>query len=152
MPFNCIDYIKFDAHSNFYWRKGVFQTCRFFLTLIIIFTLFAQLGRPIAKIRIGEDVSVQVLAIRSSRKSGVYLAKKYEVSTSTICDIRKGYNWKHLPIDKKYRIKNHAAKLTKEDVIEIRKSKERSKILAEKYGVNPRTISSVRFGHTWKHI
>ena len=40
--------------------------------------------------------NTQVLEIRDSNKTGVFLANKYHVSTSTISDIRNKKIWKHL--------------------------------------------------------
>ncbi|HJS82857.1 MAG TPA: hypothetical protein VJ742_08510 [Nitrososphaera sp.] len=44
------------------------------------------------------------------------------------------------------------AKLTASLVIEIRESKEPSKVLASKYGMEKTAIERVRSGRTWKHI
>jgi hypothetical protein len=37
----------------------------------------------------------QVIDIKTSSKSGVELARKYHISATTVCDIRKGRSWKH---------------------------------------------------------
>ena len=50
---------------------------------------------------------------------------------------------------------HHSAKLTEEDVLEIRNLKKKgvkAKVLAEHYGVHQVTISSIVRKHTWKHI
>jgi hypothetical protein len=44
------------------------------------------------------------------------------------------------------------AKLTEKDVIEIRKSTETCRVLAEKYGVSSTVVSKARTGKTWKHV
>ncbi len=48
--------------------------------------------------------------------------------------------------------KNSHAKLTAEQVLEIRASTEMNKVLAEKYGVGASTISSIITRRIWKHI
>jgi hypothetical protein len=44
------------------------------------------------------------------------------------------------------------AKLTEQDVIEIRKSDDSVEILASKYGVDGSTITHARTGRNWKHL
>jgi len=48
--------------------------------------------------------------------------------------------------------KHRAAKLTENDVLNIRKSTEPQKILAERYGVDQSAISHIKSGRVWKHI
>lgn len=48
--------------------------------------------------------------------------------------------------------KHYKAKLTKEDVIEIRKSKESSSVTALKFGVSKSNIKSIRRYKTWKYV
>lgn len=43
-------------------------------------------------------------------------------------------------------------KLTSEQVLAIRESKETYKILAERYGVSEVTVCSIRNGRTWKWL
>lgn len=95
---------------------------------------------------------VDVIKIRLSNELIKVLAKKFGVSTSTVCDIQKGRIWKHLPYDETRAGVNKLHKLTTEDVMAIRNSKESSKSLALKYGVTTRSISDVCYGHTWKDV
>jgi hypothetical protein len=46
----------------------------------------------------------------------------------------------------------YCAVLTEKDVIEIRLSKEITRDLAKRYGVNKASITSCRLGNTWKHL
>lgn len=46
---------------------------------------------PIAKL-----TTAQVLEIKSSNETGVDLARRFGLSPSTVCQIRKGLRWKHL--------------------------------------------------------
>ncbi len=48
--------------------------------------------------------------------------------------------------------KHHAAKLTNNQVLAIRASKEGTKALAERYGVSKAAIQKIRRGDTWKHL
>ena len=62
-------------------------------------------GRARPGVSLGEKhgmsklVPDQVIDIKASNQSGVSLAKKYNVSQTTICDIRKGRIWKHLNVE-----------------------------------------------------
>jgi len=47
---------------------------------------------------------------------------------------------------------NHKAKLTEANVREIRASKERTIVLAQKFGVSPESIQNVMAGRTWSHL
>lgn len=40
----------------------------------------------------------QVIDIKTSKLSGVELARKYNVATTTVCDIRRGRSWTHAVI------------------------------------------------------
>lgn len=44
------------------------------------------------------------------------------------------------------------SKLTERDVLEMRRSKERNKVLAERFKLDPSTISQIRAGLRWKHL
>lgn len=48
--------------------------------------------------------------------------------------------------------KHGGAKLTEQDVIEIRSNKIDSKVMAEKYNVHRDTIYKIRSGDSWKHL
>jgi hypothetical protein len=47
---------------------------------------------------------------------------------------------------------HHQSKLTAEQVNEIRRSSEKGVVLAERFGVAPRTISAIRNGLIWKGL
>ena len=49
-------------------------------------------------------------------------------------------------------MKNHTAKLTDHDVLDIRASKESNYKLAEKYKMHHTSISAIKRRLTWKHI
>ena len=48
--------------------------------------------------------------------------------------------------------KHGGAKLTEQDVIEIRSNRINSKIMAKKYNVHRDTIHKIRSGNSWKHL
>ncbi len=48
--------------------------------------------------------------------------------------------------------KNHSVKLTEEQVLEIRASKELLRILAKRYNMSITTIHEIKTRKTWKHI
>jgi hypothetical protein len=47
---------------------------------------------------------------------------------------------------------HHNAKVTEADVREIRASKETGSALAKRLGLTDSSVSSIRCGHTWKHV
>jgi hypothetical protein len=61
-------------------------------------------GRAKPKTSLGEKHGMSkltlesVVDIKTSKSSGVELARKYGVSTTTICDIRRGRSWNHVTI------------------------------------------------------
>ena len=61
-------------------------------------------GRAKPKTLLGEKHGMSkltmdnVVYIKTSKESGVKLANKFGVSTTTICDIRKGRSWTHVKI------------------------------------------------------
>ncbi len=48
--------------------------------------------------------------------------------------------------------KNSQSKLTEQDVLDIRKSKEKGSILAKKFNISHPTICDIRKGRSWTHI
>jgi hypothetical protein len=46
----------------------------------------------------------------------------------------------------------HSAKLTENDVLEIRASNEKQKVLAERYGVTQPIISEIKANKIWRHV
>jgi len=96
-----------------------------------------------------------ILEIRQLFANG-YTAKElsyiYKVGKSTVINIVVGNTWKHIggPITKR-----GICKLSKEDVIEIRKlinNGMKQIDIAEKYDVIPNTISSINRKISWKNI
>lgn len=56
------------------------------------------------------------------------------------------------PLYRKKGEENNKAKLTEQQVIEIRKSKKMSTVLAEEYNVTPSQIRKIKQNESWKHI
>jgi hypothetical protein len=88
------------------------------------------------------------------------IAATYGVASTTVASIKQRVSWRDLvasPAPKATRIgirgaKQWSAKLTEDDVREIRKSTLPGKELALKYGVTPAGISNIRTRRIWKHV
>ena len=89
------------------------------------------------------------MTIRHSSEGSNILAKRYGVSRRTIDDARYGRTWVHLPDAQNA---NHGKKMKLEDVLYIRASEEKSKILAAKYEVDKSSIDNIRSRRTWTNI
>lgn len=85
----------------------------------------------------------------------VYLNAKYEIECGTF-DANKKYAhnyYKGAPHSNHCKGSAHPkAKLTDDDVLEIIKSTEQTKILVRKYNVGRSAIKAIRSGTTWKHL
>jgi len=102
--------------------------------------------------------SYQVLHIRYSRKTRQELADLYGISSGTINAIQKGRAWKQLTLlsPTAFPVRSHRictfSKLSVEQVLEIKNSKEPRKELAIKYNVRYGTIGQIQRGESWKSI
>jgi hypothetical protein len=104
----------------------------------------------------------QVKLIAKSKDTVSNLVDEYNVSRGTIEQIKSGLIYAHLDIEinkasKGYGLKtkgesNYRAKLTDENVLQIRSSTESNRITALKYGVSTSLISMVRTRKIWQHI
>jgi DNA-directed RNA polymerase subunit RPC12/RpoP len=69
------------------------------------------------------------------------------------CENKRCVNPSHLQVMRRgTHTRRHRAQLTPEQVRTIRKSKERTSVLARSYGVSEPTISDIRHGRTWKDL
>lgn len=103
-----------------------------------------------------------VIAIRASYEKQSVLAEKYGVTNGLISMVRTGKIWRHVEQDplrpanrtKRYPTGEDArgAKLTEDDVRDIRASAEMVKVLAARYGVSMVLISKIRLGDIWRHV
>lgn len=123
----------------------------------------AHKGR--SNIAIGERSSraklneAQVREILSDTRPYSAIADDYGVSPSTIGSIKQRISWASVQMEvsrgKKIGVrgeKQWSAKLTADDVREIRSSPLSGKELAAKFGVTPAGISNIRNRRVWKHI
>ena len=101
----------------------------------------------------------QAQNILSDPRPYAAIAADYNVAASTIGSLKQRHSWGHLQgeVVKHTRIgkrgeKSYAAKVTAQDVLAIRASSELGKVLAERYGLSPQSISNIRKFHSWKHI
>ena len=100
----------------------------------------------------------KVLFIRECDLSGPELAAKFGVSRSLITSIRRGTKWPHVGGKRTGALlhvsgESHPqAKITSDDVREIRASSLSVRELSEKFGVKVMTIYDIKHRRTWKHV
>ncbi len=88
------------------------------------------------------------------------IANDFEITVSTVNDIKRRKSWKHIDEEvvrsKKSRSDKGAGhyktKLTDNAVREIRTSTESGKALAERFGITPQTICDIRKRRSWAHV
>lgn len=101
-----------------------------------------------------------VIEIRQSPLSAAKLAKKFSMSRAYLSEVRTGRRWAHVEGARKRSQKESVArgsasgtsKLTEENVREIRRSSERSDVLADRFKVRAGTIRGIRSGRGWTHV
>ena len=102
----------------------------------------------------------EIMAIVADPRPYSQIAADYDVSASTIGDIKRRRSWKDLEID---HVAHHkrigqrgevqwSTHLTERDIREIRVSELSGKELAEKFKVSASTICDIRKGRSWKHV
>lgn len=101
----------------------------------------------------------QAAAILADPRPYAAIAADYGVSASTVGSLKQRLSWRHVEgeVIRHKRIGKqgetcYAAKITAQDVLEIRASSESGKSLALKYGVSPQSITDIRKHRSWKHI
>jgi uncharacterized protein YjcR len=101
----------------------------------------------------------QAKSILADPRPYAAIAADYNVAASTIGNLKQRHSWGHLQgeVVKHTRIgnrgeKSYAAKVTAQDVLAIRASNESGKVLAERYGLSPQSVSDIRKFRSWKHI
>ena len=100
-----------------------------------------------------------VREIRQSPETGRALAKRFGVTFQTVSDVRRWKHWKHVSGPVILHKHRHAfgedhgrARLTADQVREIRQSSERTAILAKHFGVARSTVHDVRSRKNWTHL
>lgn len=101
----------------------------------------------------------QAAAVLIDPRPNTVIAAEYNVTAATVRDIKSRFSWRHLEGEavKHERVGKpgescYAAKLTEQDVLDIRASTDTGKSLALKYGVSPQSITDIRKRRSWKHI
>jgi hypothetical protein len=105
-----------------------------------------------------------VLEIRELGSQGlrqIDIAQRFDISRASVGLILSGQNWKHLPLrpslqaSKPRGSAHHGARLTPEQVLEIRQAAEAGetrKSIANRYGVTPENVSCIVLRKTWAHV
>lgn len=113
-------------------------------------------GEEAGKAKLTED---QVKKILLDPRPFSAIATDFNITASTISDIKKRKSWKHVNIvairSKKQGSKgskHYSTKLIDEDIREIRNSKESGKIIAEKFGISVQTVCDIRKRRSWAHV
>ena len=113
-------------------------------------------GEENGNAKINESI---VAKIRLSNESNDILSEKLGISKSQINRIRNGDSWGHIKNDirtkgeSKRGEKHHNAKLTEEQVKEIRSIKNLSQSkIAKLYGISQITVSEIKGFKKWKHV
>ena len=91
-----------------------------------------------------------VIAIKTSEKTTVVLARKYGVGNSVIGRIQRGLSWPHI-LPELTRASRRPG-LVPSDVNVIRTSPESGAQLAKRFGVSQSTISLIKNRKLWKHV
>ena len=101
----------------------------------------------------------QVTKILLDPRPFAAIATDFNITASTVGDIKKRKSWKHLNVvairGKKQGSKgskHYSTKLVDDDIREIRNSKESGKIIAEKFGISVQTVCDIRKRRSWAHI
>ncbi len=102
----------------------------------------------------------QVRSIVLDARPYAQIAADYNVKASTIGSIKQRISWRSLEIEDVVHAKRigmrgekqWSTNLTEDDVREIRSSPLSGKELAEKFGLSPQAICSIRKRRNWKHV
>lgn len=128
-------------------------------------------GRNVAGESVANSILTesQVIEIRESIETNRTVAKRLGVDQSAVSLVRTRKAWKHIPeslreiaakcarikVAKVTRVRgasHHQAKLTTEQVIQIKASTESNTAIAAAYGVSRSTVSLIRLHKTWAHV
>lgn len=102
----------------------------------------------------------QVLEIRNIKGTQQSIADLFGISRANVSIIKRGIAWSHLPVVSSGNIEHYkargekcgASKLTADDVLKIRASRDVARVLAERFCVSISCINAVLYRKTWKHI
>lgn len=92
----------------------------------------------------------EVIEVYYSKENYNVIEKRYNITHSTIARIKTGQLYKHLTggIENRSRSK----RLTKQDIVDIYKSKEKTCILCARYNTKEHTVQRIRNGENYKNI
>jgi hypothetical protein len=98
----------------------------------------------------------QVLEIRAAQGKHSNIARRYGIDTSSVTRIKSGEAWKHLEEELPPRqrgrggARNSNAKLTVEQVDQIRWATGRQIDIAERFGTTQSRVSAIKTGRSWR--
>ena len=102
--------------------------------------------------------SAAVREILTSDDSGAVLAAKFGVARSTVNAVMSGKTWKHVASSEargrgvRRGERHHRAKITEQDVRNIRTANKTARGLAAEFGVCKSNIDAIRQRKKWKHV
>ncbi len=111
--------------------------------------------------KITEETAIKIKNLFSRIKCMTKIAKKFNLSRTTVCQLIYGKTWKHLPsngnrLNRKEMVENSkSTKLSSNDILIIRslgKAGIKRKEIGHMFNVTPTNIGCILRGKTWKFI
>lgn len=127
-------------------------------------------GSKNIKSKLKEEDVIQIKKLIHNGYTNIEIAKKYNVSPSTISDIKRNKIWSQIKVTEitEMELKNidnatygkkgedhNMAKLTEKQVIEIKKlilNKIKGRDIAKMFNISEHTISMIKRNKIWKHV
>lgn len=104
---------------------------------------------------INEDIVLDILDMLKKNINTREIAKKYNIKLSMISDIKTGHRWRHVGDRTGINVIPYKRKLTKFDVIDIKKriaAGEKLRSIATAYGCAESSIGDIKHGRSWNNV
>lgn len=104
---------------------------------------------------INEDIVLDILDMLKKNINTREIAKKYNIKLSMISDIKTGHRWTHVGDRTGINVVPNKRKLTKFDVIDIKKrikNGDKLRSIAHDYGIAESSVGDIKAERTWKNI
>lgn len=123
-----------------------------------------KIAKGRARVARGEESGPAILsesqarAILADPRPYAEISSEYGVATSTISSLKNRDSWRHLEVSaikgnpNRTHRRGVSDKITPEIVREIRASKEQGKVLAQRYGISPQSVTDIRKRRSWAHV